>query len=94
MGTIADKLSYLNNAVDDIQQAIIEKGVAVDSSVPLADYGAKIREIETGGGDGWFGDYRSIDTADFAITEDDVVAADVADISDTISFTEKKYTEL
>lgn len=94
MGTIADKLSYLNNAVDDIQQAIIEKGVAVDSSVPLADYGAKIRDIETGGGDGWFGDYRPFEMTDFTIAEDDIVTADVVDISSTISFTEKSYTEL
>ena len=48
MGTLAEKLTYLSNAVDDIQDAINEKGVTVDDTVALGSYGAKIREIETG----------------------------------------------
>ena len=32
MGTIAEKLAYLSDAVDDIQDAINEKGVEVDDS--------------------------------------------------------------
>lgn len=50
MGTIADKLAYLSNAVDDIQAAIIEKGVEVPGTVALGSYGSKIREIQVGGG--------------------------------------------
>ena len=56
MGTIAEKLAYLSDAVDDIQSAINEKGVEVSDSIPLATYGDKIREIESGSG---------IDTTDF-----------------------------
>lgn len=47
MGTIAQKLNYLNDAVDDIRAAINEKNVAVDDSVELGYYGDKIRSIET-----------------------------------------------
>jgi len=48
MGTTAQKLAYTATSVNDIQAAIIEKGVAVPSTVPLGDYGNKIREISTG----------------------------------------------
>ena len=48
MGSIAEKLTYLSDAVDDIQAAINEKGVEVSDTLPLGTYGNKIREI-TGG---------------------------------------------
>ena len=47
MGTIIDKLTYTKKAVDDIQAAIIEKGVECADSVPLDDYGNKTRDIKT-----------------------------------------------
>ena len=47
MATIVDKLTYTKNAVDDIQAAIVEKGVECADSVPLDDYGNKIRDIKT-----------------------------------------------
>ena len=50
MGTIADKLLYMNNAVDDIQLAINECKVEVDDSVELGLYGDKIREIANSNG--------------------------------------------
>lgn len=50
MGTIVEKLTYLSNAVDDIQAAIIEKGVAVPDTIELAAYGEKIRNIPSGSG--------------------------------------------
>lgn len=46
MGTLADKLAYTKEAVDNIQSAIQEMGVAVDNTVTLAEYPEKIREIE------------------------------------------------
>ena len=50
MGTIAEKLAYLSDAVDDIQDAINEKGVTVDDTVVLGNYGNKIRAIQSGSG--------------------------------------------
>lgn len=49
MGTIAEKLAYTANAIDDIQAAIIEQGVEVGANVPLSDYGDKVRAISGGG---------------------------------------------
>lgn len=48
MGTIVEKLTYLSDAVDDIQSAINEKGVEVSDTLPLGTYGDKIREIAGG----------------------------------------------
>ena len=45
MATIAEKLQYTSDAVDDIQAAINEKGVEVDDDIELGLYGDKIREI-------------------------------------------------
>lgn len=45
--TIAQKLQYTSDAVDDIQAAINEKGVNVDNTVELCLYGDKIREINS-----------------------------------------------
>lgn len=45
MGSIAEKLTYTINAVDDIQLAIEQMGVGIDDAVELGYYGDKIREI-------------------------------------------------
>lgn len=50
MGTIVEKLTYLSDAVDDIQAAINEKGVEVSDTLPLGTYGDKIRAITSGSG--------------------------------------------
>ena len=50
MGTLAQKLQYTLNSVDDIQKALEEKGFDM-SDVELSRYGALIRLI-TGSGSG------------------------------------------
>ena len=52
MGTIADKLNYLNTTKMNIKNAIIEKGVEVSDSDTFRDYATKISDISSGGGDG------------------------------------------
>ena len=68
MGTIADKLQYTLDAVDDIQQALTDKGVSVSDSDALATYGDKIRSIASGG----------IDTSDATATAGDIRAYQTA----------------
>lgn len=68
MGTIADKLQYTLDAVDDIQQALADKGVSVSDSDALATYGDKIRSISSGG----------IDTSDATATAGDIRAYQTA----------------
>ena len=46
MGTIAQKLQYTANAVNDIQSALVEKGVEVANTDALGSYGDKIRELD------------------------------------------------
>ena len=48
MGTTTDKLNKIIVSKEDIRLAINEKGVLVDTSVLLSDYGNKVREISTG----------------------------------------------
>lgn len=80
MGTLHDKLKYLAEAVNDIQLAINEKKVKVDSKVPLGDYGDKIRAIQTGN---LWADYVTIEAFP-SFTVDDLVAKDVKDITDDV----------
>ena len=47
MGTIIQKLEYTLASVDDIQDAINEKGVDCQDTVPLGEYGDKIRQISS-----------------------------------------------
>lgn len=47
LGTVADKLRYTLNAVNDIQAAIEEKKISITDTTPLKSYGDKIREIRT-----------------------------------------------
>lgn len=80
MGTIFDKLKYLSEAVNDIQAAINEKKIEVDSTVPLEKYGDKIREIQTGG---MWADYITMEAFP-AFTEEDIVVKDVSDVTDSV----------
>ena len=49
MGTIAEKLNYLNTTKTNIKNAIIEKGVEVSDSDTFRDYATKIADISSGG---------------------------------------------
>ena len=50
MGTLVEKLDYLEQTKKDIQQAIIAKGVEVGNDVTFRDYAAKVAAISGGGG--------------------------------------------
>ena len=50
MGTISDKLTYIEGTKDAIKQAIIAKGVSVSDSDTFRSYASKINDIESGGG--------------------------------------------
>lgn len=47
MGTVADKLEYLQGTKDAIKQAIVNKGVAVPDGTAFRDYAGKIGAIAT-----------------------------------------------
>jgi hypothetical protein len=47
MSTTVEKLEYLNETKSVIKQAIINKGVAVDDTVPFRSYANKISSIKT-----------------------------------------------
>lgn len=49
MGTIADKLTYLQGTKSAIKDAIVAKGVSVENGTPFRDYATKIGEISGGG---------------------------------------------
>lgn len=50
MGTIAEKLNYLNTTKANIKNAIIEKGVSVSDNDTFRSYATKISDISSGGG--------------------------------------------
>lgn len=50
MGTLVEKLDYLEQTKKDIQQAIIAKGVEVGNDVTFRDYAAKVAAISGGSG--------------------------------------------
>ena len=50
MGTISDKLTYLQGTKSAIKDAIVAKGVSVETGTPFRDYATKIGEISGGGG--------------------------------------------
>ena len=52
MGTIADKLLYLQGTKSAIKNAIVSKGVSVETGTPFRYYATKIRNITSGGGGG------------------------------------------
>lgn len=51
MGTIADKLNYLNETKEAIKTSIINKGVEVSDTDTFRSYAEKINSIEAGGGE-------------------------------------------
>ena len=51
MGTIAEKLTYLNSTKQAIKQAIIDKGVPVEDTDTFRSYATKIADISSGGGE-------------------------------------------
>jgi len=50
MGTIANKLDYLNDTKTAIKEAIVEKGVEVADTDTFRSYAEKIGLISSGGG--------------------------------------------
>ena len=50
MGTISNKLTYLQGTKSAIKNAIVAKGVDVPTGTTFRDYATKIREISGGGG--------------------------------------------
>lgn len=50
MGTISEKLTYLEETKELIKQAIVDKGVEVNDTDTFRSYADKISEIEGGGG--------------------------------------------
>ena len=46
MGTTADKLQKILTTKESIRQAIISKGVSVDTNAPFSSYASKIAEIQ------------------------------------------------
>lgn len=54
MGTIGDKLTYLEETKTAIKNAIIEKGVEVSESIEFREYANKIKEIQGASSDNIF----------------------------------------
>ena len=52
MGSISDKISYLEQTKREIADAIVEKGQTVQDSDTFRSYADKIKEISSGGGSG------------------------------------------
>jgi hypothetical protein len=50
MGTLAEKLQYTLDAINDIQQALIDRGLSVADTDELATYADKIRSIKISDG--------------------------------------------
>lgn len=63
MGTIAEKLTYLNGTKTAIKNAIINKGVSVSDTDTFRSYASKIESMQTGGG---------VDVSDTTATASDV----------------------
>lgn len=67
MGSISDKLSYLEETKQEIADAIVEKGQTVQDSDTFRSYADKIKEISGGGGG------SSIATENIYSTEEHVI---------------------
>lgn len=67
MGTIADKLAYSLDAKEGIKQALVDKGVSVEDTVPLGEYGELIAAIQGGGSGSGSGDTdtKILDISDY-----------------------------
>lgn len=73
MGTIAEKLTYLNGTKTAIKNAIINKGVSVSDTDTFRSYASKIESMQTGGG---------VDVSDTTATASDVKYGKVFHLSD------------
>lgn len=73
MGTIAEKLTYLNETKNAIKNAIVNKGVSVNDSDTFRSYADKISSIEAGGGTGGDAELE----ASFISSIDDSLGANV-----------------
>ena len=80
MGSIAEKLQYTYNAVDDIQLAINEMGVQTDDETPLGYYGDKIREIANANGNN-IKDFYELEKFE-GFSKLDIFPRDTKDVSD------------
>ncbi len=80
MGSIAEKLQYTYNAVDDIQLAINEMGVQTDDETPLGYYGDKIREIANVNGNN-IKDFYELEKFE-GFSKLDIFPRDTKDVSD------------
>lgn len=67
MGTVADKLSFLENTKASIKSAILAKGQTIDDSTPFSQYPSKIQAIQTG-----------IDTSDATALGSDILSGKTA----------------
>lgn len=84
MGTIADKLSYLNDTKTAIKDAIVAKGVDVADTDTFRSYATKIGDIQAGGG---------APATKFGVSIDDFIGSVDAD-GKYIAFGETKETTL
>lgn len=67
MGTIAEKLRYTLDAINDIQRALLDRGISVADTEELATYADKIRAIAGG-----------LDTSDANATNSDLLEGKTA----------------
>lgn len=79
MGSIAEKLKYMSNAVDDIQLAITENHIECDDTVELGLYGEKIRQIKNSNGNS-IKDFYPVEKF-IAFTKNDLIVKDVKDVT-------------
>lgn len=79
MGSIADKLKYMSNAIDDIQLAITENHVECDNTVELGLYGEKIRLIKNSNGNG-IKDFYPVENF-IAFTKNDLATKTVENVT-------------
>ena len=80
MGSIAEKLQYMYNAVEDIQLAINEMEVQTDNTIELGYYGDKIREIANVNGNN-IKDFYELEKFE-GFSKLDILPRDIKDVSD------------
>lgn len=81
MGTIAEKLTYLNETKNAIKEAIVNKGVSVNDSDTFRSYADKISSIEAGGGTSGEDEFEAI----FMSSIDDSLGANVTKLPNGIT---------
>ena len=92
MGTIADKLTFLDGTKTAIREAIVAKGVDVTDTDTFRSYANKIAEIQTGGGgdatmfgagfDFWVGELDTNGKLNYKTTPTELVFTGMKDIGD------------